>query len=318
MDNSSQDSVDRREAGEKIAGDRMVYVLPQELMANRREEEIDLLGLAATLWKRKWMISIITGVFVVIAVIYSLLATEWYRAEVVLMPAKDGGAAGLAGRLSGLAALAGIDIGSSSSNDGLAVLKSRAIAESFIEELGLLPILYSEQWDPEAKRWRSDAPDEQPDMRDAVQYFDKTIRTVSEDPAMGTITVAIQWTDPELTASWANAFVSHVNEHMRLRALSEAEANVTYLKTALSETSVLTLQEAISRIMESEMQKLMLARGNDEFAFRVIDRAVVPKQRFKPHRTLIVLLAAFLGGVFGTFVVLIRYAAQRRNDRAAL
>ncbi len=61
------------------------------------------------------------------------------------------------------------------------------------------------------------------------------------------------------------------------------------------------------------MQKLMLARGNAEFAFRVIDRAEVPKVRTKPRRTLIVVLAMVLGGMFAAFVVLSRDMIRNRT-----
>ena len=60
--------------------------------------------------------------------------------------------------------------------------------------------------------------------------------------------------------------------------------------------------------LEAELQKVMLARGNKEFAFRVIDQAQVPKTRFKPNRKLIVVLATFLGGFLAVMFVFTRHA----------
>ena len=57
----------------------------------------------------------------------------------------------------------------------------------------------------------------------------------------------------------------------------------------------------------------MLARGNDEFAFRIVDAAQVPKIRDWPKRTLIVVLAIILGGILGIVVVLVRYFVARRE-----
>jgi LPS O-antigen subunit length determinant protein (WzzB/FepE family) len=54
------------------------------------------------------------------------------------------------------------------------------------------------------------------------------------------------------------------------------------------------------------MQKLLFARGRDEFAFKVIDRAMAPKHRLRPRRTLIVLFCAMLGGAAAAFFTLVR------------
>jgi uncharacterized protein involved in exopolysaccharide biosynthesis len=61
----------------------------------------------------------------------------------------------------------------------------------------------------------------------------------------------------------------------------------------------------------------MLAKGNEEFAFRVIDRAHVPKIRFWPNRKLIVVLATFLGGMLAVLFVLGRHAYGEARTRAA-
>jgi uncharacterized protein involved in exopolysaccharide biosynthesis len=67
--------------------------------------------------------------------------------------------------------------------------------------------------------------------------------------------------------------------------------------------------------MESELQKLMLARGNEEFAFRVIDRAQVPNERFSPRRTLLVAMATFVGGMMAVVFILIRHALRSITNR---
>jgi len=66
------------------------------------------------------------------------------------------------------------------------------------------------------------------------------------------------------------------------------------------------MQQTIGRLLETEMQKLMLARGNEQFAFRIIDSAEVPKRRVRPQRTLIVLVGGILGAMLSLIVVFVR------------
>jgi uncharacterized protein involved in exopolysaccharide biosynthesis len=138
------------------------------------------------------------------------------------------------------------------------------------------------------------------------------VRKVDEESSTGLVTLSIDWRDPELAASWANLLAVRLNDHMRQRALAEAEANVKYLRHEFETTPIVALQQSISSLLENEMQKLMLARGNAEFAFRVIDRAEVPRVESKPRRVLIVVLATFLGGMLSVFVVFIRDVVRNR------
>jgi uncharacterized protein involved in exopolysaccharide biosynthesis len=271
-------------------------------------DEVSLLELWLILWNSRWHIVGITAVFAILSVPYALMQTEWYRADVLLTPAEEKSTSGLVRQLGGLVGLAGVSVGGDGNAEPLAILQSRDFTTMFIEEHGLLPILYADTWDPETETWISDAPEGQPDMRDAVRLFRENILSVSEDGVTGLVSLAVAWTDPRLAAEWADLLVDQLNEHLRQRALLEAEANIKYLEEELGATNVFTLQQSIGRLLESELQKVMLAKGNEEFAFRVIDRAQIPKKRFKPNRTLIVIVATFLGGMLSIMFVFTLHA----------
>lgn len=283
-----------------------------ERTAHRPRDEIGIPEIWRALWQGKWIVVAAGMLSGAIAVVYALTATEWYRAEVVLKPAEETDTRGLLGQIGGLASLAGVTLNSNSSNaEALAVLESRDFTRRFLEEEGLLPVLYADLWDEDARRWKSADPDGHPDIRDAVRFFDRSIRTIQENETTGLVTVGIEWTDPDLAAAWANRLVDRVNDHMRSRALLEAEANVDYLRGELERTSVVALQQSIGRLLESELQKVMLARGNEEFAFTVIDRAEPPRFRFRPRRTQLVLLSGIVGGMLASAFVLFRYIRKR-------
>jgi uncharacterized protein involved in exopolysaccharide biosynthesis len=282
--------------------------------ANQADGEIDLLDIARTLWAGRWLVVAITLLFAGLGAAYGWLATPWYRSDVLLIAAEnrtDQGLAGQLGQLGGLASLAGISIGTADKAEPLAILKSRDFAQSFIEQRELMPVLFARHWDAENKAWRTRA-DRTPDIRDAIYLFDRRIRKVVEDRKTGLITLTVQWTDPQLAATWANEMAGEINRQTRARALKSAETNIAYLQAEMQATSVLTLQQAVGRLLESEMQKLMLARGNEEFAFRVIDKAQVPKRSFRPNRLVAVAGASFVGMLAAMFFLLARESYRRR------
>lgn len=296
--------------GPKESRERYVYLLPQDGIRQVGHGDISLLDLWDTLWQAKWYIIAVSILFVSVSVPYALLQTEWYRADTLLIAADERSSDILPAQLGGLASLSGMRI-SSGITEPLAILRSREFSRAFIDEHNLLPVFYSEQWDAEGKTWIGDDPDLQPDMQDAIRMFREDVLSVGEGTDAGLVTFSVEWTDPELAATWANMLVARLNEHMRQRALSSAQANVDYLQNELAKTNVVTLQQSIGRLLETELQKLMLARGNDEFAFRVIDPAEPPKLRVRPNRSLIVITAGMLGGMLSVFIVFTVSAIRR-------
>ena len=292
------------------ASERVPPASQNEATGDLSADEIRLADLWNIVWSGKWLIVGVTFVFTLLSVAYAISATEWYRAEVLLAPAEERNATSLQNQLGGLAALTGVSIGSGDSVEAVATLNSREFAREFIEEYGLLTVFFADAWDAGSKRWLVDDPSKEPDIRDAVRYFHEEILRVSEDRATGLVTLAIEWTDPIQAAEWAGMLVDRLNAIMRARALKEAETNVTYLREELAQTNVVTLQQAVGRLLESELQKLMLARGTQEFAFRIIDSAEPPKRRVRPKRALIVIVGTLVGGMVALAWIFLGHAVR--------
>lgn len=295
--------------------ERLVYVVPRDALG-READEISLLDLWNILWEGKWLGIAITGVVTLAAVIYSLLATEVFRSEMLLAPAEERSTQGISGQLgglSGLASLAGISVGGGGNAESLAVLQSRVFLREFIEDRNLMPILFADRWDEGRGGWIVAEGEEAPDIRDAVRLLQDGVLSVSEETGTGLVRLSVDWTDPDTAADWANDLVARLNVRMRQRALVDAEQNVTYLQEQLASSSLVTLQQSIGRLLETELQKLMLARGNEEFAFRVLDPAEPPKNRVRPYRTLIVALAIIAGGMLSLLVIFLLHAVRARE-----
>jgi uncharacterized protein involved in exopolysaccharide biosynthesis len=279
------------------------------------DEALNLFEIGAILWANKWLLMAATAASVGLSLAYVFTARDWYRAEVLLKLADTKQTQGLLGQLGGglggLASLAGIDLGDNKSAEPIAVLKSREFAAAFIEDKNLLPVFFAKKWDASAKRWKSSAPDKRPDIRDGIRYFEKTIYSVQEDKKTGLITVSVEWTDAATAATWANVLVQRANDRMRQRAIAEAESSMTYLTQELAASTVVTLEQSIGRVIEIELQKLTLAKVNDEYAFRVIDHAQVPKWHDSPNRPLIVAAAFIIGLGISSIFVVSRYIVRR-------
>lgn len=320
MEYSSRDSSKHGASDSPRREERVVYVMPDQETWRQDDDSIDLANVWNTLWRNKWTVAAITAVFAIGSIGYALTLTHWYRSGMLLAPAGEETVnTGISGQLGSLAGLAGISISTGGSSvEALAVMKSRDFTRAFVEEQDLLPVLFADKWDAEAGRWIEEDPELWPDAADGARVFDKSLRRISQDRETGMVTVSVDWTDPELAAQWVTLMVKRLNDEMRARALEKAEANVAYLQSQISATSVIALEQAVGRLLEREQQKLMLARGNEEYAFRVIDSAEVPESPFRPNRRLMVIVATLFGGLLAVFFVLARgFVRQRGADDAS-
>lgn len=314
MNSSDANDSNSTDAGQD--GTRLVYVLPQEAVYDRERDSVDLLELWLTLWDQKWRVLGTAFVLAIAGAVYSLLATEWWRAEALLAPAeREAGSlpSSQLGGYSGLASLAGLGLGDQQSVKTLAVFRSRDFLREFIVDHELMPVLYQDLWDPATDSWNVESEEEIPDLREAVTFFETGIRFIEKEPGTGLVTLAVEWKDPYLAAHWTRLLVDRINQRMRNERIVEAERNLEYLREQLQGATLATMRQSIGALLESELQQAMVARGQQEFAYEVIDGPEVPLRRERPNRTLIVLLAGLLGGLIATTVVVVRFFVRPRD-----
>jgi uncharacterized protein involved in exopolysaccharide biosynthesis len=277
-----------------------------------RDGELDLRVVVARLWAgRKW-IAASAALSAVVFVVVAFLITPVYRSAAVALPvsADEAGMGGLGsalGQLSGLASLAGIQLGGESSKleEALAVLRSRQFTEKFIADEQLMPQLFPRKWDARAGKWTV-APNEAPTLADGYKKFNGKVRTVSHDKKTNLVTVAIEWPDPVAAARMSNEIIARLNAEMRARAIARTNAAVGYLQKELEATTAVDTRAAISRLMEAQINQRMYANVTQEYSLRVIDRALPsdPKDVAKPKKAMLLALGVTLGLVLGAIGVL--------------
>lgn len=279
----------------------------------RHESDIRLIDAWRSLRMHWRLFSSIVFAFAVASVIFALTMTPVFRAETSIVLIEDSGAAGrsaLLAQFGGLAGLAGVNLAglAGGTNTAAVMLNSRTLIQEFIQRENLLPVLFDQ----------TDQPSDRQTLWRAVKHFQQ-LYDVNEDVQTGLITVRIEWTDPQVAASWANQLVDLANELLRQRDLADAQRNIGYLKKQLAQTNVVELQQVIYSLIETEMKTLMLANARDEYAFKVIDEAVVPEVRERPKRKQLVILGTLLGCIVATFVVaMLRMFHKLREREAAL
>jgi len=282
-----------------MTGDRVVSRESPLIRADT--DEVDIVALLRVVWRYKYFIAVVAIISGLVGIYLAMDATPIFRAEVVATEARSEGmnaASSLASQFGGLANIAGINLAKGgAAHESPAILRSRYLVEEFVRRNGLMDVLPN--------------PKDPPSLWYAVNGFRESVLSIREDQDRGTTTVSIQWTDPVVAAEWANSFIALANEIIRTRALDDSSRNIAYLNEQISKTDVVDLRSVMYRLIESETRTLMLANARQEYAFTIVDPAVVPERRVWPRRTLMVLTAGIFGIFIGIFLAFVHNTWRR-------
>ncbi len=252
------------------------------------EEATDLRTLLTTLAENRWWIIASVVLCTAVMTTAAFLMTPVYRVTVILAPAAADRGSGILnsalGQLGGLAAIAGVNVGSgdAETEEALAVVTLPAVHRAL--HLGLQP-------DAKAVCPRLGRGDGQvegsalaTDAGKAYRLFDNRIRSVTRDKKTGLITLQVDWINRNEAAAWANELAQRVNDEMRNREVAAAGASIGFLERELQSTNVLATRDAIGRLIESQVKNRMLANVTREYVFRVVDGQCPPMPTVRSDR----------------------------------
>lgn len=297
------------------------------------DDEIDLRELFYAIWQGKWIIIATTIVFAVAAVFYALSLPNIYKSEVLLAPVADDAGMKIPSQLGGLAALAGVNLGSSGGDKtGLAleILKSREFISRFITKHDLfVPVMAVQGWNRSDNslvinedvysaannEWVREVNPPfaaKPSLLETHEEFMQLFNT-SQDDISGMVKLSVEHYSPYLAKSWVDELVKAINEEMRQRELSEAERSIKYLTSQIEQTNIADVRTMLFSLIEEQTKTVMLANVREEYVFKTVDPAVVAERKAKPKRAVIVIVAVIMAGILSVFAVLLTSLFRKQS-----
>jgi len=283
-------------------------------------KELSIVELIRVLARYKAVAASVGVVVLALSVVVALLSTPIYRAETVLSPAEAGSQASTAissimSQVSGFLPVFGSgQRGRVAKGEALATLASPAFIGGFIQDKNLLPVLFASRWDGEAGEWGVDSEEDIPTLNDGVGLFLKEILFLEEAVDLsGLVTLAIEWRDPVVAASWANELVKRLNRTRRVQAIRDADQMIEFLNEELTRTQIVALQQSIYLMIENQISVKTMANVREEFSFKVLSPAVAPDADnfIRPQRLFIIAFGLVLSVAVGIAVAFLVYGFQR-------
>ncbi len=199
--------------------------------------------------------------------------------------------------------------------EAMARMRSRTLTQDFIAQQNLMPVLYERFWDDAKGGWRSSVAESPPSSWDAFQYFDADVRSIDEQVRLGLIELKVRWYTPDIAARWANEYVELANRTIRESHIENAKRSLQFLRAQLEKQESLGLRSTLYRMIEGQLNAIMLAEVRPDFAFRVIDPAVAPDldDRSFPNRALFFVLGGIVGGGLALIFIFVRRSSNENE-----
>lgn len=296
------------------------------------KQELDIGAIWAELWRQKLLIIAVTAIFAIGSVAYALSIPNKYQTKATLASAKSNNSsslAALAGQFSGLANLAGINLGSGSNIfELMEQIKSQDFVNHFVEKHDLLvPLFAATDWDPATNELSYEGQKKydvasgqwirkvklpklaKPSADEIHDEFMERFK-VDRDRKTKIVTVRFSFLSPQLAQQWLTLYISEFNEYIRQQDLEKVDNNLTYLHEQVQKTEIAQIENVLYNLIEEQEKKKMLSNAQAEYALKILSSPSLPSEKSSPRRAVICIAATFFGGVLSVTLVLLMFFAR--------
>lgn len=280
------------------------------------DDEINLSELVTPLIKHKIKVIIITAVFGIFSVWYSLSLPNIYRSTATLAEASND-QAGIApqGGLASLAGFAGVDLGTREAKDQIALelLASLSFYSKIFDddEWVRINLFAAERWNPDTNeilynekiystsqfKWtrKESFPYKiVPSNQESFLALMKNT-SISKDQKTGMIKLSFEHVSPFFAKELLDKIIYEINSTLRDRDKYEAQRAINYLNTQISKTSLIEVKQALSALLQNETKKLMLTESREDYHYTIVDPPFVPEVKNSPKRAIICIIITIIG-----------------------
>ncbi len=280
------------------------------------DQPIDFVSLINIILNKKKFVALITSAFLIISFLFSLYLPNVYTSNAILVPTSlEDSMSSKLSSYSSLAGLTGISIpgeNNDMSQEAIERIKSfEFFSQHFVGEIKLENMMAAKRWnantnsiiynknlyDDISKKWvRKEKAKKKsmPSHQEAYEEY-KRILKISEDKKTSFVYISIDHISPIISQRWTELIIKNINESMRERDKEIAESSINFLYESSNKTNFQSLKEVISKLLESEMQTLMLASVTDAYVFKVLESPIIPEKESGPKRALICFMGLLLG-----------------------
>jgi LPS O-antigen subunit length determinant protein (WzzB/FepE family) len=296
------------------------------------EFRIDFAELFQAVFNAKYFILLFTTFGAICSVLFALSLPNTYTSSVLLSPVNESESlSSKIGSYSALAGLAGVSLpGETASKSSEAIERIRSFSffqNQFLPNIKIQDLIASEDWnhltnkviyDEDAfnasnNKWVREVnyPFKTiPSDQEAYKAYKKKI-SIYEDKKTSFISISIEHYSPYVAKDWLDIIVKNINESMREEDKKIASNAITFLNMTSQQTNLNPIKEGIAKLVETQMQTLMLASASENYVFKVLDSPIVSEKNSGPSRPIICIMITIVSAMLSVIFSLVRHFRKK-------
>ena len=302
--------------------------MSQDNINNQYDDAVDLKEILQILFNKKILIGFLTLFFAIVSVFAAISMSDVYKSSSLLAPtSQDESLSSSLGGLSSLAGIAGVSLPAGSISDSQIAVKRiesfEFFSKNFLPSIKLEDLMAEKKWIPQENKliYDKDIFDESsnkwvrkvsypkktiPSSQEAFKEFKKAL-SINQDEETGLVYLSIEHISPHVAKEWMDVIIYNINECMREIDKEDAQNSINFLSDSIKTTNSQSIKLVFSKLMESQMQTLMLASSNEDYIFKTINSPIVPEEKSGPNRAFICIVGTLFGFIFSIILVLIQH-----------
>ncbi|PZN92998.1 MAG: hypothetical protein DCF31_14180 [Alphaproteobacteria bacterium] len=288
---------------------------------------------AALIWRRRWWVAASSATGMAMAIFVLHTATYRYSATMTVTPVQANSTA-LPGGLSGLASLAGVQVGRGEVAKPFVLYMQMLTGDGVVARLArdrsLMRHVFAKHWDARLGRWREPesatrgvtnlvksilgvpvrawAPPGPPEVD---LWLSKRL-SVAEDPKNGIARISLSDPDPEFAMATLAKINTLADTELRARELQRTRGYITYLGRTLATVTLAEHRAALAAMLGEQERKRMIAAADTAFAAELLGPIVASDKPDTPQ-PVATLLVGLGGGLLLGLLLALNWPQQRRR-----
>lgn len=295
----------------------------QSVDSGEDSQDLSFSAIGRALAARWRFLLAVTMAWVLIALVVVQLQKPLYQANMVvaptLPPSKTETSSLLGG--GGLSSLLnnGTPMEVSDFSEFTTLLTSPELAARLESKHHILPILFSDAWDPRRHDWKERSgpvaavkdlikialhmpPSRHPDIHDLAKRLDEIV-TIGEVGRTGLRTISLRSTDPKLAQSLLELISTEADAVVRGQELQRSSAYIEFLRGQLQQVTLNEQKQALTAILATQERSRMLSSVDMSFSYKLVEAPRVQPDPVEPQPIRTLALAAVWGLILGVMIV---------------
>lgn len=297
---------------------------------------VPLVGLIGTVWRRRWLVGIVTAVTLVVSLLLLVIMPPSYDGRMVIAPviAEQNNLASKLGGLASLSSAIGLNLnGANDEFEKFQLLLTSSIVAQRLEQYHgdqVRRALFPDQWDAATGRWHEPGgpravigrtlrqvfglPSWVPPTANALAKVLARRVHVNRVPESDLIEVTFSDRNPQFAHDLLLWLYSAADRELRDATLASAGTERDYVNEKLKTETEVEDRQALVEVLFQLEQKIMMAHAAGSYAAMLVDGPSVSDMPDSPKPAWFIVFGVLFGLMFGVTAAVVVNAIKSRRE----